>query len=212
QARAQPRPTPPRAARLRRYPPPLLRRLRPELDITRRLRRPRRGRVDPRFPPPDAAAAVQELEFLEESGNVVAQNPDVLAVDVEDRVAGLVRRRRNVAVPVERDEDRRLAQALPGYLQGLISIVWKRPPVFEPEVAARDLLEEAEDGEVDENVKLLRRRRSPVGKTRGDRETFAEDGAEIWREGEGEDGLDGGEFDVGEAIGDGDVGVVELRD
>lgn len=131
---------------------------------------------------------------------------------MENRIPRLARPARNVAVPEDWDEDRRFSQSLFGQFQGEVDIVGSRSPRFRPEAPARDLLEDAEDREVEKNTELLRRRGSPVRKSSGDREAFAENGAKVGREGEVEEGLDGGEFDVGEAVGDGDVGGSEVRD
>lgn len=201
QARAQfsspPRPT-------RRREPPSLRRLCPELDPLSRLRRPNRSDAEPR---------VQQLEVVEESGNVEASDPNTLGIDVEDRIPRLAAGRAgNVAVAEDRDEDRRFSQGISGEFQGEVDVVGHGSPGVGPEAPMRDLPEDGEDGEVEEDAEVLGRGGAPVGEAGGDGEAFAEDGAEVGREGEVEEGLDGGEFDVGEAGGDGDAGGAEVGD
>lgn len=61
-------------------------------------------------------------------------------------------------------------------------------------------------------MELLEGGGAPVWEAVADGEALPEDGAEVGREREVEGGLDGGEFEVSEAVEDRDVGGLEVVD
>lgn len=89
-------------------------------------------------------------------------------------------------------------------------IIILRPiaPTAVPEVLAADLLTESQDWEVNQDIELLRGRRSPIGKSLANWDAFTENRAKVRRECEIERGFNGGELLLGETLVDGNVGMV----
>lgn len=108
---------------------------------------------------------------LKESSQVKAGNTNLSTVEVKYRVSGHVRRGGDVTVSVNGDKNRGSVQELLGQSNGVVCVIRLGPPRLTPEFSLRNFLEEAEFGEIDQNVKLLNGGGSPIGETRPNWET-----------------------------------------
>lgn len=115
-------------------------------------------------------------------------------------------------MPIYGNKNRNLLQELPGQSQSLVGIMRLIAPGLPPKLPHGNLLTHLHYGKVGQDLKLLVRRRSPVGEARAHGKALLENGSEVGREGEPKRGFDGGEFRVRETLLDGNVASGKMLD